>query len=66
MIGGGIGAGACANVNRSTKIYKIDYDTKILKFLSEEFGENENNDWLFIVVEDIVSSTYHFQVLNVV
>ena len=53
MIGGSIGAGACANVNRSAKICKISDDTTMLNFLS---GEVEGaNDWLFIVIEDIVS-----------
>lgn len=52
MVGGSIGAGACANGNRSGKIYKIDHDTKMLHFLSEENGAN---DWLYIVIDDIVS-----------
>jgi len=54
VIGGSIGAGACANVNRNAKVYKIDDDTKMLHFLSEKDGED--NDWLFIVIEDIVSN----------
>ena len=52
VVGGSIGAGACANGNRSGKIYKIDHDTKMLHFLSEENGAN---DWLYIVIDDIVS-----------
>ena len=62
VIGGSIGAGACANVNRSAKVYKINDDTKMLHFLSEE-EVGGDNDWLFIVIEDIVSSVY-FQVLE--
>ena len=58
MIGGSIGAGACANVKRNAKIYKIDDDTKMLHLLSEKDGED--NDWLFIVIEDIVSSIIKF------
>ena len=56
VIGGSIGAGACANVNRNAKIYKINDDTKMLHLLSEEPGGD--NDWLFIVIEDIVSIVY--------
>ena len=55
VVGGSIGAGACANVNRNAKVYKIDDDTKMLHFLSEE-EPGGANDWLFIVIEDIVSS----------
>ena len=58
MIGGSIGAGACANVKRNAKIYKIDDDTKMLHLLSER--EGEGNDWLFIVIEDIVSNVAKF------
>ena len=56
VIGGSIGAGACANVKRNAKIYKIDDDTKMLHFLSKEPGGA--NDWLFIVIDDIVSIAY--------
>ena len=58
MVGGSIGAGACANVKRNAKIYKIDDDTKMLHLLSEK--EGEGNDWLFIVIEDIVSNVVKF------
>ena len=52
MIGESIGAGA--NVNRNAKICKIDDDTEMIHFLSgEEVGED--NDWLFIVIQHIVS-----------
>jgi len=60
VIGGSIGAGACANVKRNAKIYKINDDTKMLHFLSEKDGED--NDWLFIVIEDIV--TFHNEFLR--
>ena len=52
-----MGAGACVNVKRNAKIYKIDDDTKMLHFLSEEPGGD--NDWLFIVIKDIVSRVYY-------
>ena len=55
VVGGSIGAGACANENRSGKIYKIDHDTKMLHFLSEENDAGGANDWLYIVIDDIVS-----------
>lgn len=56
-IGGNIGAGACAHVRRGERILKIDDNTKILHFLSEEKDVGGANDWLYIVIEDIVSST---------
>ena len=56
VVGSSIGAGACANVKRSGKIYKIDDSTKMLHFLSEEKDVGECNDWLYTVIEDIVSS----------
>ena len=64
MIGGTIGAGACANVKRNTKLYKINDDTKMLHLLSEKDGKD--NDWLFTVIEDIVSGLSNFQVLQVI
>ena len=56
MVGSSIGAEACATVKRSGKIYKIDDSTKMLHFLSEEKDVGEGNDWLYTVIEDIVSS----------
>ena len=56
VVGSSIGAGACANVRRSGKIYKIDDTTKMLHFLSEENDVEGANDWLYTVIEDIVSS----------
>ena len=56
VVGSSIGAGACANVKRSGKIYKIDDCTKMLHFLSEENDVGGANDWLYTVIEDIVSS----------
>ena len=55
VVGSSIGAGACANVRRSGKIYKIDDATKMLHFLSEENDVEGTNDWLYTVIEDIVS-----------
>lgn len=55
VMGGSIGSGNSGN--RKGKNYKINEDTKMLHFLSEEFGGA--NDWLFIVIEDIVSSVYY-------
>lgn len=55
VVGSSIGAGACANVKRSGKIYKIDDTTKMLHFLSEKNDVGGDNDWLYTVIEDIVS-----------
>ena len=56
VVGSSIGAGACANVKRSGKIYKIDDSTKMLHFLSEENDVGGANDCLYTVIEHIVSS----------
>jgi len=64
VVGGSIGAGACANVKRNAKIYKIDDDTEMLHFLSKKDGEG--NDWLFIVIEDIVSSVIKFSSATII
>ena len=52
VIGHNIGAGACANVRREEKIYCIEGETLLLHLLSGD--EEHENDWLFIVIADIV------------
>ena len=64
MVGSSIGAGACANVKRSGKIYKIDDTTKMLHFLSEENNVEGANDWLYTVIEDIVSSRGMYNIVG--
>ncbi len=58
VVGHSIGAGACANVRRQGRIYHIEDDTCLLQFLSEE-EEGTDNDWLYVVIADIVSPTIH-------
>lgn len=60
VIGHSIGAGACANVRRQGKMYHIEDDTKLIHFLSEE-EEGTANDWLYIVIADIVSLDIGFR-----
>ena len=64
VVGSSIGAGACANVKRSGKIYKIDDNTKMLHFLSEERDVGGANDWLYTVIEDIVSSKGMYNIVG--
>ena len=64
VVGSSIGAGACANVKRSGKIYKIDDTTKMLHFLSEENDVEGANDWLYTVIEDIVSSRGMYNIVG--
>ena len=52
VVGRSVGVGTYASVKRSGKIYKIDDTTKMLHLLSEVKGAN---DWLYTVIEDIVS-----------
>ena len=56
LVGSSVGDGACANQKRRGKIYRIDDNTKMLHFLSEENDVGGANDWLYTVIEDIVSS----------
>ena len=42
-------------MKRKGKLYHIEDDTKLLHLLSESGEEGEENDWLFIVITDIVS-----------
>ena len=53
-IGGAIGVGACANVKRGNKLYTIEDDYPLLYFLSDTNEEEGGNDWLFLVIADIV------------
>ena len=53
VVGRSVGVGTYASVKRSGKIYKIDDTTKMLHLLSEVKGAN---DWLYTVIEDIVST----------
>ena len=62
VIGNSIGSGACANVNRKGKIYKIEDDTKFLHLLSER---GEENDWLHIVIADIVRAKLYWHFLTI-
>ncbi len=55
VIAHSIGAGACANVRRQGRIFHIEDGTKLLHFLSEEEVDGTDNDWLYIVIADIVS-----------
>jgi hypothetical protein len=55
LIGKSIGIGACAAVQRGNAIYTIEDHTPLLHFLSD--GEEEaGNDWLFIVIADIITA----------
>ncbi|CAI8040342.1 hypothetical protein GBAR_LOCUS22485 [Geodia barretti] len=55
LIGRSIGIGACAAVQRGNAIYTIEDHTPLLHFLSD--GEDEaGNDWLFIVIADIITA----------
>ena len=55
-VGRSIGAGGCATVQRTGKIYPIEDNTTLLHFLSEK-EEESGNDWLYIVIADIVSES---------
>ena len=55
VVGHSIGIEACANVRRDGKIYHIKNNTKLLHFLSDTDSEEEENDWLYVVIADIVS-----------
>ena len=54
VVGHSIGAGACASFKREGRIYHIEDTTKLIHFLSEG-EEGQANDWLYIVIADIVS-----------
>ncbi len=55
VIAHSIGAGACANVRRHGRSFHIEDGTKLLYFLSDKEEEGTDNDWLYIVIADIVS-----------
>ena len=57
VVGNSIGAGACANIKRDSSLFCIKDDTKFLHFLSDTENEGEGNDWLYIVIADMVCST---------
>ena len=78
LIGGAIGVGACAAVRRGNKIHVIDDGMPILHFLTGKVcmhasfivqdthadveEEDQGNDWLYIVIADIVST--HNQIIE--
>ena len=55
VVGHSIGGGACGNARRGGKVLQIDDRTKLLHFLSSS-DEEEGNDWLYLVIDDIVSA----------
>eukprot|EP00731_Ephydatia_muelleri_P026790 Em0018g890a len=59
-IGHAIGAGACVAVRRGNKLYTIADDMPLLHFLSDTPEEEEGNDWLYIVMADIINTHNNF------
>ena len=60
-ISGAIGLGACALENRKNKLYNLSDETKIYPLLSVE-----DEGWLYVVIENIVSSTFYEIMVSVV
>ena len=52
-VGANIGIGACAQMRRENKILVIEDGAKLIPFLSVK--DVEGYDWLYVVIEDIVS-----------
>ena len=57
VIGYSIGAGACANVQRKNAVPIMSDTMPVFRFLPGEAkdGTEEERDYLFLVIEDIVS-----------
>ena len=55
-VGGAIRFGTCANVVRESQLYIIEDTFPVLYFLSDTEEEEGKNDYLFLVIVDIVSS----------
>ena len=57
VIGFSIGAGACANVQRKNAVPKMVDTTPVFRFLpGGATDEQEEQDYLFLVIQDIVSN----------
>lgn len=54
-VGGRVGAGACAQVTRDNHLKEITDEAKLFLYLSTEESEKWQGDWLFLVINDIVS-----------
>ena len=60
MIDYSIGAGACANVQRKNAVPTMIDTMPVFRFLPGEVkdGTEDERDYLFLVIEDIVSIMY--------
>ena len=57
MSGGVVGNATCNRAAKPTDVHYISKDTPLIHLVSLE--DANKNDWLYIVLMDVVSSKYH-------